>query len=95
MKLLRCMATFGQKDRLNLMGFSAKKIDPLFNSPRNIWDKEGQLVGTYFPKTQVIRLMEGDILQVDSTGRVRRPSGELELLDIKTYVLKPASQHKK
>jgi hypothetical protein len=76
------------------MGHSAKKIDPLFHRPHNVWDSEGQLIGTYFPASQVIRLTEGDLLQVDSSGKVRYPRGEVDILDRHTFVLKPMSREK-
>ena len=74
------------------MGHSAKKIDLLFHSPRNVWNDQGQLIGTYFPTTQVIRLMEGDLVQVDPSGKVRKSNGRVELLDKHTFVLKPVSR---
>jgi hypothetical protein len=70
------------------MGYSAKRMNPLLYSPRNVWDDKGKLIGTYFPTTKAIRLMGGDLLQVDSSDNVRRPDGEVAVLDRHTFVLK-------
>jgi len=78
----------------NYMGRSAKKIDPLVNSPRNVWNDNGQIMGTFFPETHVILLIGGSKVHVDSSNQVIFPDGNVKLIDKSSYILKPVAPKK-
>jgi hypothetical protein len=69
------------------MGRSTRKIDPLVSPPRNVWDHSGQLIGTFFPMSQIIRLLDGQILHMDAHNRVTKSNGATAILDLNTLVI--------
>ena len=69
------------------MGRSTKKIDPLVSPPRNVWDRSGHLMGTFFPTSKLLRLQDGEVLHIDSHNRIRKSNGSTAVLNLDTFVI--------
>jgi hypothetical protein len=71
------------------MGRNAKDVDIFCEVPHSVRNRQGAVVGIYFPTSHRLRLNSGRLAEVDSNGCVMSATGEVGRLDFESYVAEP------
>ena len=69
------------------MGRICKEFDPLKNPPRNVRDISGQITAFYFPSSNKLRFLDGEMVEVNTSGKCVRHKGDERVLDLEALIL--------